>query len=341
MDKEKQHISHSILMSYLSGEADALQIDKVDNWLSLSEDNAKYLKSLELLWLESGKLTPPPVAVDPKKAWKSISSEINFKSSFAFETENKKANYFKYILQAAAMIIVVFGAYGIFKIITGEFETKISASTDQIISDTLNDGSVINLNKHSTLSYPVKFDKSIRKVKLKGEAFFNVEHNENQAFVIELNGANIIVLGTSFNIKEIPEEHSVEVYVESGTVQLYAVNAESDTSSIILTEGEKGFVNTKSGIAEKPADEGMNANDMLWLNNTFVFDGVRLEYVADFLESYYDIEIEFAQDGVKNLLLTASFKNDNIEEIINVIASSFELEVKKDNQSFIFNEPEN
>ena len=341
MDKEKQHISHSILMSYLSGEADTRQIDEVDKWLSYSEDNAKYLKSLELLWLESGKLTPPPVVVDSVKAWENVSSKLNIKPSSKLDSQIKKTNYFKYILQAAAMIIIIFGAYGIFKLITGEIEVQTLAGHDQIISDTLSDGSVINLNKHSVLTYPEKFDKNIRKVKLKGEAFFDIVHNENQAFVIELNGANIIVLGTTFNVKEIPEKHSVEVYVETGSVQLYAVNAEKDTFSIILNQGEKGILNTESGITEKPTDEGMNANDISWLNNTFVFDGVRLEYVAEFLENYYDTKIEFAQDTVKDLLLTARFKNDDIEEIINVIAGSFELEVKKENQSYIFNEPEN
>ncbi len=334
MNKEKQHISHSLLMSYLLGEANARQIDKVDKWLLLSEDNVKYLKSLELVWLETGKLIPPPVAVDSAKAWGNVSSELNFKTS-------KKITNLKYIWQAAAILIVIIGAYGIFKLLTGDIEINTLASGNQIISDTLKDGSVINLNKKSTLSYPENFDKHIRKVKLEGEAFFDVEYNKNKPFVIELNGAEIKVLGTSFNVKEIPNEHIVEVYVKTGTVQLYAVNEERDTSSVIISYGEKGILNTKSGIAQKPIDEGMNANDLSWLNNTFVFDGVRLEYVAEFLENYYDIDIEFAQDVIKDQMLTATFNNDDIEEIISVVAKSFGLKIKKENYTYILYELEN
>lgn len=341
MNKKKQHISHSLLMSYLLGEADAVQIDEVDNWLSLSEDNAKYLKSLEMVWIETGKLIPPPVAVDSAKAWENVSSELNFKSSKEFKTQIRKINYYKYILQVAAIFVVIIGAYSIFKFLTGNIETKTLASGNQIITDTLNDGSVISLNKNSTLSYPEKFDKHIRKVKLEGEAFFEVEHIENQSFIIELNNANIKVLGTSFNIKEIPKEDLTVVYVKTGTVQLFTVNAERDTSSVIINGGEKGIINTKSCIAEKQIDKGMNANDISWFNNTFVFDGVRLDYVAEFLESYYDTDIEFAQDVIKDHLLTATFKNDDIEEIMTVIAGSFGLEVKKENHTFILNELEN
>lgn len=328
-------------MSYLLGEANARQIDEVDKWLLLSEDNAKYLKSLELVWLETGKLIPPPVAVDSAKAWENVSSELNFKTTKEFKTQTKKTNYFKFLWQAAAIFVVIIGGYGIFKLLTGEPEIKSLASGNQIISDTLKDGSIISLNENSTLSYPEKFDKHIRKVKLEGEAFFDVEHNKNKPFVIELNGAEIKVLGTSFNVKEILNEHIVEVYVKTGTVQLYTVNEERDTSSVIISYGEKGILNTKSGIAQKPIDEGMNANDLSWLNNTFVFDGVRLEYVAEFLKNYYDIDIEFAQDVIKDQMLTATFNNDDIEEIISIIAESFGLEIKKENYTYILYEPEN
>ncbi len=341
MSKEKQHISHSLLMSYLLEEADALQIDKVDKWLSVSEDNAKYLKSLELLWIETGKLIPPPVDVDTVEAWKNVSSQIMFSTAKEITLQSTKTNRLKMVWRAAAILIIFIGSYSIFKLMSGKIETITLASNEQIISDTLTDGSIVSINKKSVLTFPEKFDKSERVVKLEGEAFFYVEHNENQPFIIELNHANVKVLGTSFNVKEIPEENMVEVYVKTGTVMLFSVNEERDTFLIVLNKGEKGQLNTKSGIAGKPDDEGMNANDISWYNDSFAFDGVRLDDVAEFLESFYIINIEFSNDSIKSHLLTATFSNDDIDDIMNIIAGSFNLEINKKNHTFIIDEPKN
>jgi transmembrane sensor len=340
MQNEKSHIDHALLMSYLLNEANDEQKNEVDNWLSLSEDNAAYLKSLEMLWVESGKLSPPPVNVDSSTAWNKVAEKLNFDST-SLSSEKKNTLFsIKPIWQAAAMIIVIFGAYGIFKLMTN-VETVILSAGNKIITDTLRDGSIVSLNKNSTLNYPEKFEKHNRKVQLIGEAFFEVEHDEKQPFIIDVGGAFVKVLGTSFNVKEIAEEKSVQVYVQSGIVQLYSVNDERDTLSLILESGETGIIRTESGITEIPDDVGMNANEISWMNDTFVFDGVRLDYVAEFLESFYSIEIVFEKESYNELQLTASFKNDDIDDIMDVISGSFGLELIKENYTYYLNETDN
>jgi len=339
MDQEKLNISHALLMAYLLNEADDKQSAEVDTWLSASEDNAKYLKSLELLWIESGKLSPPPVDVNFSEAWKKVSGKLNFNSEVRSIQKSEKSFSLKPIWQVAAMIIVIFGAYGVFKLMTNVKHETLTAE-NKIITDTLHDGSIIKLNKNSSLTFPGKFEKHSRNVHLKGEAFFEVEHIEEQPFQIEVAGAFVKVLGTSFNVKEVTEENLVEVYVHSGIVELFMLNDERDTSSVILKKGEKGIVNTSSGIAQKPNDLGMNANEISWMNDTFVFDGVRLEYVAEFLESYYAIEMVLQKDTIKDMMLTANFKNDNIDEIIEIIADSFGLKIKKEKFTYYLDEVE-
>ena len=105
MEKDKIHISHSLLMAYLLKEADEKQTAEVDKWLSLSEDNAKYLKSLEMLWVESGKLSPPPVNVNTSAAWEKVSGKLNFISEEKVPKKEEKFFSIKPIWQAAAMII--------------------------------------------------------------------------------------------------------------------------------------------------------------------------------------------------------------------------------------------
>ena len=112
------------------------------------------------------------------------------------------------------------------------------ASNESVISDTLSDGSVVALNKNSTLSYPKSFDTKLRQVTLKGEAFFEVKRNFEQAFIISAGESFVKVLGTSFNVKAYADSANVEVTVVSGLVQLYTLNDNSDTISVLLTKDE-------------------------------------------------------------------------------------------------------
>jgi len=340
MQNDDSHIDHALLMSFLLNEANNEQKEEVDNWLSLSEENAEYLKSLELLWIESGKLTPPPVDVDTKLAWGKVAGKLNFETTDIPSQKDDKIFSIKPIWQAAAMIIIIFGAFGIFKLMTN-VKTVILTAENKIITDTLRDGSIVKLNKNSSLSYPNKFEKYTRRVQLSGEAFFEVEHNEDQPFIIDVAGAHVKVLGTSFNVKESSEEHTVQVFVQSGTVLLYKITEERDTMSIILHAGETGVLNTETNEVELPEDIGMNANEISWVNDTFVFDGVRLEYVAQFLENFYNVKIILQKDTLNDYKLTAGFKNDDIDEIVQVIADSFGLKVKKDNSTYYLDETDN
>jgi ferric-dicitrate binding protein FerR (iron transport regulator) len=335
MEKDDKHIDHGLLMAYLLGEADGDQIAEVDQWLSDSEDNASYLKSLEILWIESGKLSPPPVSVNTDKAWDKVSASLKFEEEVHTIKKSARAFQIKHIWRAAAMIVLVLGVYGVFKLITGIERTETLASIDHIVTDTLKDGSIINLNTESKLTYPKNFDKKKRKVKLEGEAYFIVEHEEDRPFIIELSNARVEVLGTEFNVKEIPEEHMTEVYVKTGSVRLTSVPDERDTNSLLLENGEKGYIDTKTGEIGKRPDVGMHANVITWLSNKFVFDDVRLEEVAGFLEDYFVISIEFGNDSIKDEKINTTFKNDDIDDILNVIAGTFGLKLEKENQTYI------
>src|SRR6185295_8602769 len=70
-----------------------------------------------------------------------------------------------------------------------------------VLVDTLSDGSVITLNKRSTITYPSKFKGNTRAIALKGEAFFNVAPDQKKPFIISVNDEQETVVGTSFNIK--------------------------------------------------------------------------------------------------------------------------------------------
>ncbi len=333
MDINNTHIDHGILMSYLLGEASKEQVKQVEEWLLESGDNQVYMDKLEELWIETGKLTPAPVNVDVNFAWDKVSNRIeNDENKVQIIEISKTRKITRILYRIAAIFIIGIGIYTVKTFTDKDIENVILAS-NTIINDTLSDGSLITLNKSSKLTYPEEFKEDKREVVLEGEAFFDVERNEEKPFVIHAGIGNIKVLGTSFNVKAYPND-DIEVSVETGLVQLYHIDdITGDTSSVFLEAGSKGILNNKTLKLEK--NEKINKNKFFWRNKTLIFEEAKLSKVIFLLEENYDITIELSNEEINDCLLTATFKNDKIEDILNIIAESFSLELTKEEKTYL------
>jgi len=187
---------------------------------------------------------------------------------------------------------------------------------------TLPDGSVITLNRNSEVTIPDKFDNDVRKVELRGEAFFDIVSDPSSPFIVETGDARVIVLGTSFNVISDNENSETEVFVKSGKVML--CNSDCD-SNITL---EPGYIGT-SNKSEPVSRVNNNPNYMAWNTNILTYDGDRLEQVFSDLKKTYNITIEVTSDSILDHLITTEFRNNTAEVIIQSICTSFNLTFEK------------
>ncbi len=86
----------------------------------------------------------------------------------------------------------------------------------------LADGSKVFLNAESSLKYPVLFSGDLRKVKLEGEAYFEVKRNPEKPFVVDIGGMQVNVLGTTFGIRAYADEREIRTTLVSGRVNVSA-----------------------------------------------------------------------------------------------------------------------
>jgi ferric-dicitrate binding protein FerR (iron transport regulator) len=110
----------------------------------------------------------------------------------------------------------------------------------------LADGTRVWLNADSELRYPVQFTGNDRKVFLKGEAYFEVSHDENKAFIVDTYGQEVKVYGTEFCINAYDEKITKTVLVE-GSVGVRAKQSKLETK---LKPGELGLADVQSGELE-------------------------------------------------------------------------------------------
>jgi len=336
MNQNQGNIDENLLLQYLLGNAGAEEQKDIEGWLNKSEENRAHLDRLESLWLETGKLDPAPVAVDVESAWQKVSVRMDQAGKErSIEQKGKilEVKWLKFALGAAAMVLLFIGIYSLYRIVMKPVQERILTSVDKVLTDTLPDGSHISLNKNSNLVYPEQFEGKTREVKLTGEAFFDIRHDSVKPFIVDAGSAKIKVLGTAFRISAYPDS-AVEVNLTRGRVMFFTINARTgDTNKVILIAGTKGVLPLKSIIPVLV--EKSTPDDLFWFDHSLEFSSTKLSSVFRLLEKYYSVTIRVSNENINNCLLTASFADDPIDRILNVIAESFDLKVISNNQTYL------
>jgi ferric-dicitrate binding protein FerR (iron transport regulator) len=186
---------------------------------------------------------------------------------------------------------------------------------------TLSDGSTVMLNAGSRIRYPEKFNRDTRSVTLlDGEAFFDIQQNDEKPFIVETPGTQTQVLGTAFNVQAYREFKEVKVTVMRGKVAVKEAGT-GEQNSVLLLPDEQAIINTATGYQTK---KHINANESIgWLRGKFLFRNETLIKVALILQNNYNVKIEFAKEATKEIRFTANFDStDSLEKILFAIAKA-------------------
>jgi len=331
---QNEHIDEQLLLQYLLGTCDTESKGEIEEWLKKSEANRKHLERLEALWLETGKLVPPPVAVDTAAAWQRLSGRIDALEKEQHRQGNRiiPMQTLAWVSGIAAVVLVAFGFWW-FGLFSPEEDLQVIASMEEVVKDTLPDGSLVTLNKNSSLVYPAEFESGKREVSLQGEAFFRVKPDPANPFIIQAGRAGIQVMGTSFDVRAYPDK-GVEVIVSTGRVVLFHLDPQTgDSAGIILTAGMKGLL--LPGTGKPVVESGYTPDDLFWMDQTLEFRQTPLSVVIELLSKYYHTKIRLSSESISNCRLTASFTGDSIELILQVIADTFSLELEQTNGTYL------
>ncbi|MBV7533959.1 FecR family protein [Chitinophaga sp. sic0106] len=150
----------------------------------------------------------------------------------------------------------------------------------------LSDGTKVWLNAASTLTYPASFRGNTRTVTLSGEAYFEVAANANMPFYVNTPEEQVLVLGTSFNVKAYTEEKRNTTTLIDGAVKVAKAEKE-----IVLQPGEQTVYNKSTGRLQ--ASGGDPARAIAWKNGQFAFKNDDLKEVMQTISRWYDTEVKY------------------------------------------------
>lgn len=185
----------------------------------------------------------------------------------------------------------------------------------------LADGSQVWLNAESEITYPVAFRGDVRKVTLKGEAFFDVAKNTGCPFIVRTPDFDVRVTGTKFNVCSYADTPITTTLLE-GSVQL-----ECKGTVTPLKPGQQAIWSGEK-MDVKEVD---TADAVAWRNNAFCFKKQTLESLLNEIARWYDLEVFYLTPSLKKLHFTAYFlRTCSIEEVIEKIEQTqkVDLEIK-------------
>jgi len=150
----------------------------------------------------------------------------------------------------------------------------------------LPDGSQVWLNATSSIHFPTSFVGKERRVEITGEAYFEVAKNRDMPFIVTVNGAEVQVLGTHFNVNAYSDEDNVKTTLLEGSVRFV-----SRANINMLKPGQQSQL-AGDGLIKVVSNVDVD-EVVAWKNGMFDFDNAGIETVMRQLSRWYDVEIEY------------------------------------------------
>jgi transmembrane sensor len=214
---------------------------------------------------------------------------------------------------------------------------------------TLPDGSGVWLNAGSKLNYEKVSEGATREVYLTGEAYFDIVKNPKRPFIIHTSAMDVKVLGTQFNVKAYPDDATVETSLIHGSVQVFLKHEPG--KSYLLKPNEKLVLFKHKQEAVQPAQSPVapslkpqtiaiqqlryvNGSDMAsetaWTRNMLSFIDEPFSDVALKMERWFDVEVEFKNERLKDVRITGSFENETLQQAIAALqfSTSFQFKIE-------------
>lgn len=326
---KKENDITSLIIRSLSGAAGPDEEQALQGWLREAESHRQEYEQARRLWAAAAEVD---YSIDPRTEaeWGRLAARLG-SAAASGGAQLRRLQFWRY----AAAAIVILGLAGIAGLYFGgglgrgpAIAARYEALPGQTRQLALADGSAVHLNAGSTLSVIKGFGQGERRLILDGEAFFQVSHNPQQAFVVEVDGAEVRVTGTAFNLRAYPESEAVQLAVSEGSV---AFSSEKGKARRPVQAGQAARLDRTSGqLAEMPFDR----RAMAWQEGVVVFENTPFPEAIQTLERQFAVDIR-DNTGLQNERYTASFDKRSLDDILAVMGATMGFQVEKQGESVV------
>ncbi len=289
---------NSIIVSYLENNASDEEKEFLLNWIKESDDNKKLFERIVITWEKTFLMYPDKNLEIPE-----------------FDKETLRLSRTKsrlwYIISGVAAAIITLVAISFFLQTPRDNQITIY-SQDTKKQITFPDGSVVWLNKNSSITFPDNFEKN-RTVSLHGEGFFNVKRKDDKRpFIVKTKLTEIKVIGTQFYVDNSDSLFN-EAVLQSGIIQLTA-----NDKSLLLKPNQK--VNIDKETNKVTISEVNPENYTNWTNSKLVFKNKNLDDAFLQMEKWFGVTINNDIESLKKFPVSLTINDETLEETMKMLS---------------------
>jgi len=316
--------SIDLITRYLAGEASGDDLVFLEAWLKADPGHRQIFDDYRLIWLGIEKVKiEDTLKIDA--AWKEMESRIDADKARGKRQEARgsfRIPYRQVLRIAAIILLLVVPSFFVFRYLTHPEQKQMEANLT-IKERKLPDGTSVTLNKGATLEYPSSFKGNKRNVKLNGEAWFEVKHDDAKPFIVTSHNVRVEVLGTSFYVNTNAANNTMEVILNNGSVAVYFDDHKKN--SLFLTPGEKAEIIPGQQKMEK--DINTDQNYRSWMTQRFIYNNAPLVTIVADLNKVYHAKLRIATPAISYCLVTATFDHQSPESILHVLQATLDLTI--------------
>jgi transmembrane sensor len=342
-----------LLAKHLAGEATADEQAELHHWLTAAPSRLRLLTDATRAWERGGHVAEVFTEANVEPAWQRFSAAAGLatmpvpapvETPVAAEPAGRVLPLWSPAqpwmrVAAAVLLLVGFWALARTFLLPRTAATVTVAAGAQRQLTTLPDGSKVWVNRNSTLRYAADFGQGSRTVRLKWEAFFEVQKDPSRPFTVLAGDTRTRVLGTSFNVRAYATEDSVEVSVVTGRVAFspdYHKVAVQD--SVLLTPGLRGVIR-RTAPALATQQRITDPNFRAWQQDELVFENQSLNQVARTLSRHYGTPVELSRPELANCRFTGTFHQAALPQVLRVVSLSANLSVTQSADGYTLDGP--
>lgn len=316
-DSMKHNIPTDLIFGHLRGGNSPAEENMFEAWLSLKGNKAIY-DEIVARWNDIR--CEYDFGCGTEAAWENIASQLKIESQGRYAV--RRIALRSALAIAAALIISVISIFT-FNVLSGpQFKTPVCFNNGIGKSTiALPDGTKVTLNANSSISYVHDFGKKERRVSCNGRVFFDVEKDASKPFIIDVDGLQIKVTGTSFDVDS--RHENVVVSLVEGSVELSSDKFEGvrnmQVGDIASFDKNRGTIALKNGDTSRTR---------LWCADHLSFSGAPLDRVCADLSEWYGIDVIVSDKLKSKGAITFTITNEPLDVVLSIISKTTSVDYR-------------
>lgn len=314
-------LSSDLLARYLSGEASDADRAEVEAWATVPA-NRQELDQLRALWHQAPELT-----WNVEDAWQRVLARLDSPPVLEMSAPRR---WLGWDVALAAAVVLAIGAGTVWRALrVGQAVPVSVVATTAGERRTVNlpDGTEVILAPESELRVAADYGTNARRVALRGEAWFAVEHDSTRPFTVHTAGTITEDLGTEFLVQELPAAGGVRVALVSGSASLRQAGA-PPTSATLLAPNDLAELAPGELVARVQSGARL-AGLVAWAQGRLEFEDTRLAVVATDLARWYGIPVVLAGDGLAERRFTGTLRLESLDGALEVLRLSLSVQMER------------